>query len=255
MEPPKRLLILACSQRKRPDPGLLPAMERYDGPAFQVLRRFLRERPDTSGQLDIFILSAAYGLIPAEKLIPNYDQLMTFQRAAELQSQVLSSFSELMNNSYVKFCLAMSEKYLAALKGWEALIPLFMSVTVTDGPQGVKLAQLKNWLWGDHPINVKKREKVPKSREIVRLRGKEIRLTPAEVFKQAHVALKEDGINAKSFRGWYVDINGQHVAPKWLVSKLTGLSVSTFTSGEARRMLNKLGIQVSQVHATINETI
>ncbi|MFN8458221.1 MAG: hypothetical protein U0401_26815 [Anaerolineae bacterium] len=30
----KRLLILACSQRKRPDPGLLPAIERYDGGSF-----------------------------------------------------------------------------------------------------------------------------------------------------------------------------------------------------------------------------
>ncbi|MBI1879340.1 MAG: hypothetical protein HYR94_14175 [Chloroflexi bacterium] len=28
---PRYLLIMACSHRKRPDPGLLPAMERYDG--------------------------------------------------------------------------------------------------------------------------------------------------------------------------------------------------------------------------------
>ena len=28
----KRLLILSCSQRKRPNPGLLPAIERYSLP-------------------------------------------------------------------------------------------------------------------------------------------------------------------------------------------------------------------------------
>jgi len=39
----QRLLILSCSQRKRPDPSLLPAIERYNGPPFQVLRRYLRE--------------------------------------------------------------------------------------------------------------------------------------------------------------------------------------------------------------------
>ena len=39
------MLILACSRRKRPDEGLLPAIERYDGPTFCVLRRFLREVP------------------------------------------------------------------------------------------------------------------------------------------------------------------------------------------------------------------
>jgi|SRR5215210_261396 len=37
------MLILACSQRKRLDKKLLPAVERYDGAAFRVLRRFLRE--------------------------------------------------------------------------------------------------------------------------------------------------------------------------------------------------------------------
>ena len=32
------LLIMSCSQRKRPDLGLLPAIERYDGGHFRVLR-------------------------------------------------------------------------------------------------------------------------------------------------------------------------------------------------------------------------
>jgi hypothetical protein len=41
----RRMLILACSRRKRPDEGLLPAIERYDGPAFRMVRRFLREMP------------------------------------------------------------------------------------------------------------------------------------------------------------------------------------------------------------------
>ena len=56
-----RMLILACSRRKRLDEGLLPAIDRYDGPAFRVLRRFLRERP--AGAPDVLILSAKHGLI------------------------------------------------------------------------------------------------------------------------------------------------------------------------------------------------
>lgn len=31
-----RLLILACSQRKRPEPGLLPAIQRDAGPVFHI---------------------------------------------------------------------------------------------------------------------------------------------------------------------------------------------------------------------------
>ncbi len=33
----RRMLILACSRRKRPDEGLLPAIERYDELAFRVV--------------------------------------------------------------------------------------------------------------------------------------------------------------------------------------------------------------------------
>ncbi|HEU5327473.1 MAG TPA: hypothetical protein VFU78_05220, partial [Thermomicrobiales bacterium] len=58
---PADLLIIACSRRKRPAPGYLPAIERYDGPVFRVLRRYLRERGDAG--LTIRILSAEYGLI------------------------------------------------------------------------------------------------------------------------------------------------------------------------------------------------
>ena len=39
----KRLLILGCADRKRDSGGLLPALDRYDGPAYRVIRTFLRE--------------------------------------------------------------------------------------------------------------------------------------------------------------------------------------------------------------------
>jgi hypothetical protein len=65
-----RLLILSCSQRKRPDAILLPALERYDGPMFRVLRKFLRENPSKELHPDVYILSAQFGLISADQLIP-----------------------------------------------------------------------------------------------------------------------------------------------------------------------------------------
>ncbi len=60
----KRLLILSCSQRKSESLERLPAIERYNGPLFFVLRRFIRECPGQARHLDVYILSAAYGLIP-----------------------------------------------------------------------------------------------------------------------------------------------------------------------------------------------
>ncbi len=248
----RRLLILSCSQRKRSAPGLLPATERYDGPAFRVLRRFLREHPDRTG-LDVFVLSAAYGLIPAEYPIAEYDQVMTPQRAAELHNEMLAVFANLIRTGYTGLCLSMSTKYLIALEGWSGLIPLGVSVMVADGPQGVKLAQLKGWLWGETAKEPERKLKAIEPRGIARLRGVELRLMPAQVFEQARAALAEDGTGANCFREWYVEVDGQRVAPKWLVRVLTGLPVSAFTTGEARRVLYQLGLHVRQVTETVND--
>src|SRR5438128_9858454 len=83
----QRLLILACSQRKRPYASLLPAIERYDGPAFRVLRRYRRLTEDKG--LIVYILSAEYGLIPASKQIPTYDRRMDSKRADKLREDVV----------------------------------------------------------------------------------------------------------------------------------------------------------------------
>ena len=39
-----RLLVVACSKSKRPDARSMPAIDRYDGPAFRQLRRAARVR-------------------------------------------------------------------------------------------------------------------------------------------------------------------------------------------------------------------
>ena len=74
------LLIVACSQRKRSDPYLLPAIERYDGGNFRVLRKAMREGYWPQN-MDVLILSAKYGLINASTFIADYDQRMNRERA------------------------------------------------------------------------------------------------------------------------------------------------------------------------------
>jgi len=145
-----RLLILSCSARKRPDPGYLPAIERYDGPAFRVLRRYLREGPGAEW-LDIYVLSAFYGLIPGTYPIICYEQLMTVERAAELRKEVISTLRNLISIGYRNLCLMMSKVYISALGNWEVLIPQGMEVTVIHGTPGSKLTQLKQWLWEEAP--------------------------------------------------------------------------------------------------------
>lgn len=70
------MLLLACSQTKNIANALLPAKERYTGSLFRVGITLAEER-----NLDVLILSAKYGFITPETLIPYYDHRLEAQYA------------------------------------------------------------------------------------------------------------------------------------------------------------------------------
>ena len=143
----QRLLILSCSQRKSASPEPLPAIERYNGPFYFVLRRFLRECPRQASLLDVHILSAAYGLIPADYPTPWYDRKMDMTRAVELQPQVNATFSDIRHDNYASICFAMGKTYLKAFENALDLVPSDIESFATHGRIGEQQAQLKDWLW------------------------------------------------------------------------------------------------------------
>ena len=143
----RRLLILSCSQRKHETQELLPAIERYNGPLFFVLRRFLRECPRQARQLDVYILSAAYGLIPGNFPTAWYDRKMNLSRAIELQPYVNTTFLDLPQDKYASICFVLGTTYLKAFAGTQDLIPVHMEPIIAYGPMGKKQTQLKKWLW------------------------------------------------------------------------------------------------------------
>jgi len=143
----KRLLILSCSQRKSTSADLLPAIERYNGPLFFVLRRFIRECPRQTRHLDVYILSAAYGLIPWDFPTELYDRKMNTSRVVELQPQVNTAFSSILQNNYASICFVLGKTYLKVFKDLRHLLPAFTESIIAYGPIGKKQAQLKKWLW------------------------------------------------------------------------------------------------------------
>lgn len=248
MEPERKyLLIMACSQRKRPDPGLLPAIERYDGPTFQVLRNFLLERPIEAKYVETFILSANFGLISAYKPIPNYDYKMSSQRAYELQPKVIREFEQVMQaNYYSRLFFNLGMNYWQALEGYERLVPVETQITLAQGSQGGRQTALRHWLhngFAEQPD----RHLVVAPLGKARIRGREIALTPEQVLDIARQALAKGLGDPTSYQSTYVLVDGQHVAPKWLVSQLTGLPVSSFHTDDARRVLQRLGVQVRSI--------
>lgn len=143
-----RLLLIACSQRKRQDPELLPAIERYDGPAFRVVRRYLRGNPSLPPRL--YILSAKYGLIEGETLIHSYDLILTPDRAQSLAPQVASKFARVVAKApCTHIFLALSQRYLSALPDYEAWLPPGTAIRLSRGGQGRRLAELYDWLYNE----------------------------------------------------------------------------------------------------------
>jgi hypothetical protein len=154
--PPRRLLILGCSKAKTAHEGLVPAIERYDGPAFRVLRRYLRERHDPA--LRILVLSAEYGIIAADAQIPRYDRRMTLARARELQCRVSATLSRLLHESDMlpddphHVFVVLGKAYREAVSDYVGEGGHWLSDRCVSGPPGQRLAQLKTWLNAESPI-------------------------------------------------------------------------------------------------------
>lgn len=243
----RHLLVIACSQRKFSDPGLLPAISRYDGPSFRVLRRFLNQKPSDSPEISIYVLSAKFGLIHNEYLIPCYDQRMTKTRSVELRPRVIAELENIFDaGAYEELFICVGRDYLQALDGYSAIIPTGLSVRTSTGGLGKKLAELHNWLYGKLP-DLSHSLPVTARQGKARFKGIDVVLTPAQVLDVARQAMVEGKGNPASYQSWYVLVDGQQVAPKWLVSQLFGLPVSAFVTEDARRVLAQLGIEVRRV--------
>jgi hypothetical protein len=141
-----RLLILACSQKKNPTPGALPAVVRYDGPAFRVLRRFLRECPGE--RLTVLILSAEHGLIESGRPILSYDRRMSPGRAREVRDQVLSTAAvALSSGRWKSIAVCAGRAYRHALDGIREMAPEGVPIAFLGGGLGRRLTNLRAWLW------------------------------------------------------------------------------------------------------------
>lgn len=147
----KRLLLLSCSATKRSDPGMLPAIERYDGPAYRVLRAW---RDDGHRLPRILILSAQYGLIGRDHPIADYDRVMDEARAEMLKG------TNVLRREIHTACWAADDifvfggtLYQDVFRAWlpthaknDPATPIELPVQWSRGPIGMQLHQLAAWL-------------------------------------------------------------------------------------------------------------
>lgn len=139
----KQLLVLGCSQTKKDAGGLLPAIDRYDGSPYRVLRRYLRQR-EWPANLSVAVLSAKYGLVGGFTGIEDYDERMTAPRASKWAPQCRETLTSwAANHSSVHFSLG--KDYLPAIT--PAIDhSLKNKAEIFEGPIGMKLSQIKGLL-------------------------------------------------------------------------------------------------------------
>lgn len=140
------LLLLACSQRKSFQPGLLPAIERYDGVNYRVLKKAKRDGACPK-HLDILIISAMYGLIADTTFIEYYDQRMTPRRARELRPDVTNRLEQyISSNVYTSTFVNLGKDYQVAIDSASVLFQQTRNLQVASGGIGTRMSQMKSWL-------------------------------------------------------------------------------------------------------------
>lgn len=143
---PRYLLIMACSQRKCVTPGVLPALQRYDGVYFRVLRKVRRECY-WPAKLDVLIVSAKYGLVEADTPIAHYDVRMTRERATYLRPLVVPVLAErIASRAYTEIFLNMGKTYHTAINGWDVSLTRDITIVYAKGGIGRKASQMRTWL-------------------------------------------------------------------------------------------------------------
>jgi hypothetical protein len=237
-----RALFLSCSKRKLPEARPLPAIKRYDGPCFRVLRNYLRAVGEDT--LLVWILSAEHGLIKGHDPILSYNRTMTPRRADVLRTSILATFAAALRTApFDEAFVCMGATYVRAMSDCWQFLPDSIKVCHARGSIGCQASQLKAWLYQENISHHHKSLGQSKAAKATIL-AMQIDLTTEDVLSIARNRLAADSKGAMGFQTRFVCIGQHRVAPKWLVSQLTGLAVSRFRTADACRVLNALGFRV-----------
>lgn len=142
----QRLLLIACTARKKRALEALRALDLYDGPSFRVLRKYLREEHANRVATQVAILSGKHGLISLTRQVRPYDVRLTGQRAARLRSQVARSLRRRTGQPRSAF-IFMGPAYFDVLPPLNSIFPRTTRVVVASGGIGHRLGQLRRWLY------------------------------------------------------------------------------------------------------------
>lgn len=228
------LLIIGCSQAKRPVPG--PAAEVYDGPLFRTLRRRL---PEIQLPLDVLVISARYGLVHHTDQIEPYDEKLLKPVKPDFADRVATQLSNLLPPKLNRVLILAPRHYIAHLP-LDDIRARAAEFHAFSERMGRCQARLLEWLGIDYSSQERKLNS----------------LGPLAAFSkplEKGMVSEVLGRLAVGTRGpnrvvqWYARIGNRHIPVKRLVSALTDTPVSSFETCHALALLRRNGIQTCRV--------
>ena len=248
----KRLLLVSCSATKMDLPGHLPAIVRYDGPIFRVMRAFLRNYrwPE---ELSVAILSAEYGLIGAITPIVNYDRRMDSKRAAELSNSVCQTLLK-WKSLHQRLDLVLGQDYQRTLND-TVMVENDCDVVVRPGPIGLQLAHVHNVM--------RECSTSPRSKPVLPHEGKPLYFLPdwddfldikydfkADKFSNPNRRLRQEAHSISLMRpkrlcdGVLVSL-AQHMGSKGLLKRFEATSTESLAPRSVRKHFKLLPDQIA----------
>ena len=118
------------------------AIQVYDGPAYKILRSYL----DVQNDVDVYIISAKYGVIRGIDIIEPYDELMSDEKRDMYRTKYADMFKAMIPKYRDVFFLKMGDRY-------DILPTNISNVKIPDkGPIGVMLSSYRRWLFDSRRI-------------------------------------------------------------------------------------------------------
>lgn len=138
-----RLLILPCSARKRAARSPLPALQLYDGPAYQSLRKLIA-REALPVDVMIRIVSAKYGLLSPSELIRTYDKRLDPDRDRALVTATRRKLTQLASSLQPRRVMSLlgNDYRLCLPTAWTTA----KHVEHASGPPGQRVRHMLDWL-------------------------------------------------------------------------------------------------------------
>ena len=143
------LLLQACSKTKRETETPTKAMDVYNGYYFKIIKKAIHEGC-FDDCIDIYILSAKYGVVDPTDEITTYDYKMDQDRAKQLNEEVVSKIEKEFNKKdYQYLIINLGQPYQEAVSGIENRIN--GEIVRLSGGLGERGAELKQ-LIRDAPV-------------------------------------------------------------------------------------------------------